>query len=100
MTNPLINSEQVRKVANLTRLEMTEEEEEQFVGQLSSILEYFQQLSELDTENVPPTTRAIDVSNVTRPDNLKPYPDREAILKEAPDPDGDYFRVPKILSEE
>ncbi|NEO98821.1 MAG: Asp-tRNA(Asn)/Glu-tRNA(Gln) amidotransferase subunit GatC [Symploca sp. SIO2E9] len=100
MNNSLINPEQVHKVANLARLEMTDGEEEQFAGQLSSILEYFQQLSELDTENVPPTTRAIDVSNVTRPDNLKPYPDREAILKEAPDPDGDYFRVPKILSEE
>lgn len=100
MTNPIINPEQVHKVANLARLEMTAVEEEQFAGQLSSILEYFQQLSELDTDNVPPTTRAIDVSNVTRPDDLKPYPDREAILKEAPDPDGDYFRVPKILSEE
>lgn len=100
MNNPIINPDQVHKVANLARLEMTAVEEEQFAGQLSSILEYFQQLSELGTDNVPPTTRAIDVSNVTRPDDLKPYSDREAILKEAPDPDGDYFRVPKILSEE
>ncbi|MFB8787422.1 MAG: Asp-tRNA(Asn)/Glu-tRNA(Gln) amidotransferase subunit GatC [Potamolinea sp.] len=94
----MIDREQVRKVANLARLEMTGEEEEQFATQMNNILEYFEQLSELDTDNVPPTTRAIDVSNVTRPDQLQPYPDREALLREAPDQDGDFFKVPKILS--
>ncbi|NEP56428.1 MAG: Asp-tRNA(Asn)/Glu-tRNA(Gln) amidotransferase subunit GatC [Symploca sp. SIO2G7] len=96
----MIDKEEVYKVANLARLEMTEEEAQQMTAQMSSILEYFEQLSELDTDNVPPTTRAIDVSNVTRPDELRPYPNREAILKEAPEPDGDFFRVPKIMSEE
>ncbi|NER20355.1 MAG: Asp-tRNA(Asn)/Glu-tRNA(Gln) amidotransferase subunit GatC [Symploca sp. SIO1C2] len=96
----MIDKEQVHKVATLARLQMTEAEEEQITTQMSSILEYFEQLSELNTDNVPPTTRAIDMSNVTRPDELHPYPNREAILKEAPDPDGDFFRVPKILSEE
>lgn len=96
----MIDREQVRKVANLARLEMEPEEEEQFATQMNSILEYFEQLSELDTQDVAPTTRAIDVSNVTRPDELRPYPDREAILKEAPDPDGDFFKVPKILQAE
>lgn len=94
----MIDREQVRKVANLARLEMTGEEEEQFATQMNNILEYFEQLSELDTDNVPPTTRAIDVSNITRPDQLQPYPDREALLREAPDQDGDFFKVPKILS--
>lgn len=94
----MIDREQVRKVANLARLEMQVEEEEQFATQMNNILEYFEQLSELDTDNVPPTTRAIDVSNVTRPDQLQPYPDREALLREAPDQDGDFFKVPKILS--
>lgn len=97
---PIIDREQVRKVANLARLEMTAEEEEQMTAQLSSILEYFQQLSELDTTDVPPTTRAIDVSNVTRPDELQPYPDREALLQEAPEQDGDFFKVPQILQAE
>ena len=96
----IIDRDQVRKVANLARLEMTDEEEEQMTTQLSSILEYFQQLSELDTTDVPPTTRAIDVSNVTRPDEFQPYPDREAILSEAPDQDGDFFKVPQILQAE
>ncbi|EDX78340.1 glutamyl-tRNA(Gln) amidotransferase, C subunit [Coleofasciculus chthonoplastes PCC 7420] len=96
----MIDLEQVRKVANLARLELTPEEEEQFLPQLNSILEYFQQLSELDTENVPPTTRAIDVSNVTRPDQLQRYPARDALLAESPDQDGDFFKVPQILSTE
>lgn len=87
----------VRKVAHLARLELTADEEQQFSGQLSSILDYFDQLSELDTADVPPTTRAIDVSNVTRADDLQPYPDREAMLQGAPEQEGDYFKVPKIL---
>ena len=93
----MIDRPQVHKVALLARLELTPEEEAQFTTQLSSILEYFEQLSELDTENVPPTTRAIEISNITRPDALKPSPDREALLKEAPEQEGDFFRVPQIL---
>jgi aspartyl-tRNA(Asn)/glutamyl-tRNA(Gln) amidotransferase subunit C len=96
----MIDREQVRKVANLARLELTSEEEELFTVQLGRILDYFEQLSELDITGVAPTTRAIDVSNVTRADNLQPYPDREAILQSAPEQEGDYFKVPKILNAE
>ncbi len=95
----MIDREQVQKVANLARLELKAEEEEQFAAQMSSIFEYFQQLSELDTEDVPPTTRAIDISNVTRLDTLKPYTDRDCMFREAPEQDGDFFRVPKIITE-
>lgn len=94
----MINREQVRKVANLARLELTAQEEEQFTFQLGSILEYVEQLGELDVSNVPPTTRAIDLSNVTREDKLQPYLDREAILRSAPQQEGDFFKVPKILN--
>ena len=61
----MIDLEQVRKVALLARLELTAEEEQQFTGQLSSILEYVEQLSELDTTDVEPTTRAIELNNGT-----------------------------------
>jgi aspartyl-tRNA(Asn)/glutamyl-tRNA(Gln) amidotransferase subunit C len=94
----MIDSEQVRKVANLARLELTADEEAQFTTQLGSILDYIEQLNELDVTNVAPTTRAIDVSNVTREDILQPYSDREAILNSAPQQEGDFFRVPKILN--
>ncbi|HLP91547.1 MAG TPA: Asp-tRNA(Asn)/Glu-tRNA(Gln) amidotransferase subunit GatC [Nostocaceae cyanobacterium] len=93
----MIDREQVHKVANLARLELTPEEEAQFTTQLSSILDYIEQLSELDVHDVLPTTRAIDVSNVSREDELKPYPDREAILSCAPQQEGEFFKVPKIM---
>lgn len=95
----MLDREQVSKVAHLARLELTADEEERFVTQLSSILEYFEQLSELDTNNVLPTARAIDVSNVTRPDNLSPCDDPEVILNGAPDREGEFFKVPKIMGE-
>lgn len=96
----MIDREQVHKVANLARLELTPEEEEQFTIQLGDILDYIQQMSELDVSNVAPTTRAIDVSNVMREDKLQPYADREAILKSAPQQEGEFFRVPKIMNAE
>ncbi|BAZ79509.1 Asp-tRNA(Asn)/Glu-tRNA(Gln) amidotransferase subunit GatC [Sphaerospermopsis kisseleviana CS-549] len=96
----MIDREQVHKVANLARLELTPEEEEKFTTQLGSILEYIEQLSELDVADVPPTTRAIDVSNITREDILKPYTNREGILNSAPEQEGDFFKVPKILNAE
>lgn len=96
----MIDREQVQKVAHLARLNLTAQEEEQFTGQLNSILDYFEQLSELDTENVPPTTRAIDVSNITRADQLEPFSDRTALLDSAPEREDTFFKVPKILGDE
>lgn len=93
----MINQEEVQKVAHLARLDLTPSEEKAFAQQLSSILEYFEQLSELDTTDVPPTTRAIELSNVTRQDQLQSTVDREAMLKEAPEQEDDFFRVPQIL---
>lgn len=95
----MIDQTQVHKVARLARLELTPEEEVQFTVQLGSILDYVEQLNELNVDNVEPTTRAIDVSNVTRSDKLETWPDREAILASAPDQDGDFFKVPKIMEE-
>ncbi|MCU0550421.1 MAG: Asp-tRNA(Asn)/Glu-tRNA(Gln) amidotransferase subunit GatC [Leptolyngbya sp. Prado105] len=94
----MIDREQVQKVAHLARLQLTPEEEGQFTTQLNDILDYFEQLSELDVKDVQPTTRAIDVSNVVRVDQLQPYPNREIILEGAPDRDGDFFKVPKIVT--
>ncbi|MDY6781360.1 MAG: Asp-tRNA(Asn)/Glu-tRNA(Gln) amidotransferase subunit GatC [Cyanobacteriota bacterium] len=94
----MIDREQVQKVAHLARLELTPAEEEQFVEQMSSILEYFEKLGELDTTDVPPMTRAIELSNVTRPDELQLESTAEALLGEAPEQEDRYFRVPQILS--
>lgn len=100
----MIDREQVHKVAHLARLDLTPEEEEQFTTQLSSILEYFEQLSELDTSAVEPTARAIDVSNVTRHDQLQVYDNRDMLLESAPDREanlqGEFFKVPQIMNVE
>ena len=93
-----IDREEVKKVANLARLNITEAEEETFTTQLNDILGYFEQLSELDTTDVAPTTRAIETSNITRPDKLDPFPAKEELLQAAPEQQGDFFRVPKIIS--
>lgn len=92
-----LSTEEVRKVAQLARLHLTADEEARFATQLSNILDYIEQLNELDVEGVEPTTRAIDVSNIMRDDQLEPCPDREALLNCAPDRDEDFFKVPKIL---
>jgi len=92
-----IDLDQVKKVALLARLQLTPEEEAQFTGQLSDILDYVDQLNRLDTTGVPPTTRAIELSNITRADQLETMGDREELLGCAPDQEGDFFKVPKIL---
>ena len=94
----MIDREEVRKVANLARLSITEAEEQEFTTQLNSILEYFDQLSELDTTDVKPTTRAIETSNITRADRITPFPEKEELIKAAPEQQGEFFRVPKIIS--
>jgi aspartyl-tRNA(Asn)/glutamyl-tRNA(Gln) amidotransferase subunit C len=94
----VIDQTQVEKVALLARLDLSPAELAQFTTQLGSILDYVEQLSELDVTGVPPTTRAIDMSNVLRADQLQPYPEREKILAVAPDAEGDFFRVPKIIA--
>ena len=93
-----IDREEVKKVANLARLNITEAEEKAFTTQLNSILDYFDRLSELDTTDVPPTTRAIETSNITRSDKLDPFTAKDELLKAAPEQQGDFFRVPKIIS--
>ena len=95
----MLDSDQVRKVAHLARLELTEAEEKTFTSQLGDILDYVEQLKELDTDDVKPTARAIDVSNVTRTDTLETWKNKEAILNCAPDKEGEFFKVPKIMND-
>jgi aspartyl-tRNA(Asn)/glutamyl-tRNA(Gln) amidotransferase subunit C len=95
----MLDSAQVHKVALLARLELTSAEETQYAQQMSSILDYFEQLSELDTENVEPTLRAIDVQNVTRIDQLTPYQNLAGIYSAAPEIEGEFFKVPKIMAD-
>ena len=94
-----ISADDVRKVAKLARLDLPEEKIATYTGQLESILDYVSQMAEIDTEGVPETTRAVEVTNVTREDGVTPTPVREDILNQAPLREGDFFRVPKILAD-
>ncbi len=91
---------QVQHIAHLSRLQLTPEEESAFTEQLANILAYFQQLNQLDPqlEGVAPTTRAIDMVNITRPDVVTPTQDLETLLSIAPDCEEKFFRVPQILN--
>ena len=95
-----ITAEDVRKVAQLARLDLPEEKIATYTGQLERILEYVAHLEAVDTEGVPATTRAVEVVNVSRDDQIKPTPVREQLLDLAPQREGDFFRVPRILGEQ
>ena len=93
-----ISADDVRKVAELARLELPEKTIATFTPQLERILDFVAQLEAIDTEGVPPTTRAVEVINVTREDKVTPTPIREELLDQAPQREGDFFRVPRILN--
>jgi aspartyl-tRNA(Asn)/glutamyl-tRNA(Gln) amidotransferase subunit C len=92
-----IDEAQVRKVAKLSRLELTDAEVEEFTGQLSAILEYVEKMNELDTEGVEPLAHCLAISNVLREDRVRESLGTEAALANAPQRDGEFFKVPKIL---
>ena len=92
-----ISSADVRKVEQLSRLELQEDQIETYTKQLEEILSYVDQLQEIDTKNIPPTTRAVEVVNAMREDSIEVNSSREDILNQAPHREGDFFRVPKIL---
>ena len=94
-----IDKELVKKVAKLSRLELTDPEVEEFTGQLSAILEYVEKMNELDTDNVKPLAHCLPISNVFRADLPKESLGSEKALANAPQRDGNFFKVPKILDD-
>lgn len=94
-----MDAEQVRKVAKLARLALTEAEIEEFTGQLGAILGYVEKMNELDTASIEPLAHCLPISNVLRPDEVRPSLGTELTLSNAPDSDGPFFKVPKILEE-
>ena len=86
-------------LARLARLELSPEEKERMRGQLDAILGYVDQLQRIDTTDVPPTSHVLPLANVFREDEVRPSYPGEAMLANAPDPDGERFGVPRILEE-
>jgi aspartyl-tRNA(Asn)/glutamyl-tRNA(Gln) amidotransferase subunit C len=94
-----IGVDDVEHVARLARLALTEAEKTQMAAQLAAILDYIAKLSELPTEGVEPTAHAVPLRNVMRDDEVRPCLDREAMMANAPDRAGEFFRVPRILED-
>jgi aspartyl-tRNA(Asn)/glutamyl-tRNA(Gln) amidotransferase subunit C len=94
-----LSREQVLHIARLARVGVEEDEVERLAHQLSDILDYFERLKSVDTEGVPPTAHTLPLHNVWRDDSTEPCLDPEAALANAPQREGDLFRVKAILDE-
>ena len=92
-----ISKKDVRYIAKLARLKFTEEEEDVLAKDLSKVLDYMAKLNEVDTTDVPLTTHVLDLAGVARPDQIKSRMTQEDALRNAPDSDGTFFRVPKVI---
>ena len=92
----MISEEEVRHVANLARLGLTDDEVKKMSGQLGAILESVEQIGELDLKEVPPTANALNLTNVLRPDEPRECLSPEEALSTAPDAVDDLFAVPRI----
>ena len=95
-----IDTKTVKHVAYLVRLGISEEEAQKFSGQFSAIIEYFNMLNEVDTENVPPASEITNNTNVLREDVVQPSMSRAEFLKNAPKTAGGYVKVPTVLGDE
>ena len=99
MPEPKITMQEVERVARLARLTLSDAEKERMRRELDGILSYIDKLRALDTEGVPPTSHAVPMTNVMREDEPVPSLPQEDMLANAPDRNGEFFRVPRIIEE-
>lgn len=92
-----IERKEVEYVAHLARLEFNEDEKDRFTLQLNNILMYMDKLNQVDTAGVEPMSHAIALNNAFREDIVKESLGNEQSLANAPDPRGEFFRVPKVI---
>ena len=94
-----ITKEDLANVAYLSRLALNDAEEEGYIKDLNDIVAYVDKLSELDTEDIMPTTYALPMENVFREDKVRPSLSQEETLSIAPEEADGYFKVPQVLAE-
>ena len=95
-----LSRKDVAHLAHLARLAVSEEELDLFAGQLTAVLDAVAQVGKADVADVPPTTHAVPMTNVLRPDAVRPSLPRDVVLAEALAAEDGRFRVPRILGEE
>jgi len=89
--------EDVEHIAKLAKLKFSDAELQKLAGELDEILEYIKKLNELDTKTVEPLSHPIDISNVMRADVVAPSLPPEDAVKNAPESQGTFFKVPKVI---
>ena len=94
-----LDRETVDNVAMLARLGLNDEEKERMRDELAPILDYFDMLKELDTDQIPPTAQVITVQNLMRPDEVRPSIANNEALANAPTREGPFFRVRPVFGE-
>ena len=94
---PKITIEDVKHVAKLSRLALDDATLARFTGQLEQILEYVDQIGRLDVHGVEPMAHAVPLHNVLREDVVEPSLPIELVLQNAPETDGRFFKVPKVI---
>ena len=94
-----LKREEVQHIAKLARIGLSENDVAMFQEELSEILGHFEALRALDTEGVPPTSHAIPLENVMRPDEVSPSLSQEEVLANAPRAEDGAFRVQAVLEE-
>lgn len=92
-----ISIEQVEHVAKLARLELTQEEKQQYMEQMNAILKHAELLNGLNTDNVPPTSHPIPLVNVMRDDEVRPSLPMDKVFRNAPEEEDGHFKVPAVL---
>lgn len=92
-----LTKELINHIAELAHLKLTDEEIKKFQKELSQILDYVNQLNEVDTSNVDPLHHPLPITNVFREDKVKKSIEREEALKNAPDSTDEFFKVPKVI---
>jgi len=93
-----VTKKDVEHIANLARLKFDEKEIENYTEQLNQILTYVEKLNELDTENIEPLSHPVETKNVFREDELRKSISTEEALKNSPQPDEQFFKVPKVIN--
>ena len=99
MTEPALTQAEVRAIAELARLELSDEDVVRYQKQLSDILAYFQKLEELDTSHIDPTSSVLPLTSVMRPDVAGPPLTVDEVVANAPASDGEQFLVRAVLGD-